>query len=252
MGGESLDYYRKYVGDYARDTARLSMLEHGAYNLLLDHYYAEEKPLPLDRDEIHRIVRAVKPIEEQAITKILETFFYKAADGWHHKRVDAEISKAGQARLNGRRGGRSTASVDDLLITGTGSCPPGSENGTGDGTHAEPYQPPASNHQPPTANPQGRAIALPAWLPPLAWKDYCEHRAKIKKPMTRRAAGLAIETLDKLRASGHSPQLVIDQSIEKGWTGLFELKQAKGGDGRATALESSNFSRARNWADRST
>jgi Protein of unknown function (DUF1376) len=41
-------YYPFYPGDSACDTADLSMLEHGAYRLLLDFYYSEER-LPADR-----------------------------------------------------------------------------------------------------------------------------------------------------------------------------------------------------------
>lgn len=43
-----MNYYRRYSGDYLRDTSKLSVLEHGAYSLLLDYYYSEETPLPLD------------------------------------------------------------------------------------------------------------------------------------------------------------------------------------------------------------
>ena len=30
-----MNYYERHLGDYARDTAHLSMMEHGAYGLLL-------------------------------------------------------------------------------------------------------------------------------------------------------------------------------------------------------------------------
>ena len=33
-------FYKRYLGDYQRDTGHLSMLEHGAYTLLLDAFYA--------------------------------------------------------------------------------------------------------------------------------------------------------------------------------------------------------------------
>ena len=30
-----MNYWRKYIGDYQRDTAHLSLIEHGAYHMLL-------------------------------------------------------------------------------------------------------------------------------------------------------------------------------------------------------------------------
>ena len=38
-----MNYYERHLGDYARDTGHLSMLEHGAYSLLLDRYYATRR-----------------------------------------------------------------------------------------------------------------------------------------------------------------------------------------------------------------
>lgn len=43
-----MHHYPKSPGDYMRDAAHLTLLEHGAYNRLLDIYYATEKPFPLD------------------------------------------------------------------------------------------------------------------------------------------------------------------------------------------------------------
>lgn len=88
-----MNYYRRYVGDYLRDTSRLSMLEHGAYNLLLDYYYAEERPIPPEMDDVYRMVRAIMPEERRAVQKVLSTYFVKKDDGWHNKRADDEIEK---------------------------------------------------------------------------------------------------------------------------------------------------------------
>src|SRR5688572_21744205 len=101
-----MNYYRRYVGDYLRDTARLSMLEHGAYNLLLDYYYADERPLPLDRQELYLMVRAMRPEDRKAVDKVLSLFFTEHADGYHQKRVDHEIAVSRTARGNGGNGGR--------------------------------------------------------------------------------------------------------------------------------------------------
>ncbi len=103
-------YYRRYVGSYLKNTSRLSLVEHGAYTALLDHYYAEERPLPLDLDKIYRMARAMMPEERRAVDVVLLTYFNKREDGYHNARADEELAVATKiidtARENGKLGGR--------------------------------------------------------------------------------------------------------------------------------------------------
>lgn len=99
-------YFRMYVQDYLAATARLSMLEHGAYMLLLAYYYADEKPLPADPDELYLMVRAMTPADRKAVDKVLRLYFALEPDGYHNVRADHEIAAAKTARENGGYGGR--------------------------------------------------------------------------------------------------------------------------------------------------
>jgi uncharacterized protein YdaU (DUF1376 family) len=87
-------WYAFYPADYGRDTGHLSLIEHGAYRALMDHYYATAAPLPADLAQLLRLCRANAPAEAEAVRFVLEEFFDAAADGWHHRRIDAEIAKA--------------------------------------------------------------------------------------------------------------------------------------------------------------
>lgn len=49
-------------------------------------------------------------------------------------------------------------------------------------------------------------------------------RKKDSKGWTDDAKRLAVRKLDELRAEGHAPHLVVEQSVFRGWTGLFPLK----------------------------
>ncbi len=69
-----------------------------------------------------------------------------------------------------------------------------------------------------------KTAALPDWLSAEAWRDFREHRQKIRKPLSPRAEELAIKRLDELRRAGHNPTAVLEQSILGGWQGLFEIK----------------------------
>lgn len=105
-----MNFYKRYIGDYLRDTLRLSMIQDGAYGRLIDVYYAEEKPLPLQKDELYQIARATNKAERDAVDAVMSRFFKESPDGYRHKRIDEEIGKA-QAKAeanktNGLKGGR--------------------------------------------------------------------------------------------------------------------------------------------------
>ena len=86
-----MNYYERHLGDYSKDTAHLSMIEHGAYGLLLDRYYSTERAIPAD--QAYRIARAQKKEEKNAVDVVLQEFFYLSDDGWKNKRCDEEIEK---------------------------------------------------------------------------------------------------------------------------------------------------------------
>jgi len=105
-----VNYYKRHIGDYAAATRHLSMIEHGAYSLLLDVYYTSELPLPADPKEAARKAGARGKEETAAVESILREFFTLEADGWHQKRCDKEIAErraaADKHREVGKRGGR--------------------------------------------------------------------------------------------------------------------------------------------------
>lgn len=162
-----MNYYRRYVGDYLRATSRLSLVEHGAYCLMLDYVYADEKPLPLDRDEVCRIIRAVRPEERKAVDKILALKFQRRDDGYHNQRADEELGKAipliDAAKENGKKGGRRKNPAGN---------PVGSENGTQRDTEQQPagvpngQHTPAASRQPPASLTTSRQRSAPE--PPTA------------------------------------------------------------------------------------
>lgn len=87
-----MNYYKHYLGDYARDTAHLSLLEHGAYRVLLDTYYATERSLPADKASLYRICKAFSAAERKAVDAVAEQFFPLNGDGSRHNvRADEEL-----------------------------------------------------------------------------------------------------------------------------------------------------------------
>src|SRR5215469_4901733 len=103
-------WYAHYPGDYGRDTAHLSLVQHGAYRLLLDHYYSTAGPLPSDVTALHRVCRAFDQSEKDAVDAVLKEFFELRADGYHNARADVELTKQAEIRArlssSGRRGAK--------------------------------------------------------------------------------------------------------------------------------------------------
>lgn len=97
-----MNFYKHYLGDYSRDTADLSLLEHGAYRVLLDHYYAQRGDVPADLQKLFLVCKARNAAERKAVTEIADRFFAVNGDGRrHNRRADEEIQKhAGQAESN--------------------------------------------------------------------------------------------------------------------------------------------------------
>ncbi|MEM7528862.1 MAG: YdaU family protein [Pseudomonadota bacterium] len=86
-------WYARYVGDYRRKTQHLSMLEHGAYTLLLDYYYSTRRAPDANASVLHRVCMAFAPEEQQAVQRVLEEFFYLEDGKWKHERAEEELAK---------------------------------------------------------------------------------------------------------------------------------------------------------------
>lgn len=105
-----MNYYNRHIGDYQRATGHLSLVEHGVYTLLLDRYYATERPIPAD--QVYRLARARSDDERAAVDAVLAEFFTldEAENAWRNRRADAEIEDANSriraSRHNGKSGGR--------------------------------------------------------------------------------------------------------------------------------------------------
>ena len=103
-----MHYYQFNIGDYAKRTRHLTNLEDLAYRRLIDLYYTDESPMPDNLSQIARLVSMRENKDE--IKNVLSDFFILEDGFWVNKRADEEISKyhakAGNARANGKKGGR--------------------------------------------------------------------------------------------------------------------------------------------------
>lgn len=121
----TLPWYPRDMGLYARDTKHLSLLEHGAYNLLMDHYYANgglpsckqcssNAQLMPDHSRLYRLCSAISKDEQTAVDNVIEMYFKLSKKGEYvHKKCDEVIKEQAEKherRVNaGRKGGQSNA-----------------------------------------------------------------------------------------------------------------------------------------------
>ncbi len=92
-----------YVGDYLADTAHLRAAEHGAYLLLIMHYW-RTGALPTDDEMLSRIARMTGR-EWKAARPVIEPLFQ---EGWKHKRIEFELTEAARLSAAGRTGGKAS------------------------------------------------------------------------------------------------------------------------------------------------
>jgi uncharacterized protein YdaU (DUF1376 family) len=98
-----------YWGDYLRDTPHLSTTEHGAYLLIIAHYWCTG-PIPNETSRLARITR-MSYQEWVSLRGGLLPFFTLdlSTNRLHHKRIDAELEKSekilAKRQLAGAKGG---------------------------------------------------------------------------------------------------------------------------------------------------
>lgn len=103
-----MNFYKRHIGDYIKDAAHLSLLEHGVYARLMDVYYSREGGIPAD--QAARLIGARAEEELHAVEAVLSEFFNLDGDTWRQARCEREIEIASAQseanRANGKRGGR--------------------------------------------------------------------------------------------------------------------------------------------------
>lgn len=87
-----MHYYKRNIGDYSIKAARLSMLQHGAYTLLMDACYDRER-FPT-KDEAIDWLWASSKEEVEAVEFVLNKFFELQESGHYvQSRIQDEVDK---------------------------------------------------------------------------------------------------------------------------------------------------------------
>jgi uncharacterized protein YdaU (DUF1376 family) len=134
-----------YVGDYLGDTGHLTTAQHGAYLLLMMHYWRKGELPDCDR-QLSKITKL--PLRTWCDYRpVLQDFFH---DGWKHKRIDAELARmlrvSEKRAIAGQKGGLGSALARMKLENASRGrslpraiAPPMSSAGSAIADHSHPY-----------------------------------------------------------------------------------------------------------------
>lgn len=199
-----MNFYQRHLGDYAKDTKHLSMLEHGAYCLLLDYYYATEKPIPADRCE--RIANAYADVERAAVKSVLKEFFTETPEGWRHFKCDDVIEASHSKSLKAKESAKSRwmrSECERNAIAQPTQC-------DGNANH----KPLTNNHKKEHGAP---APDLFEGVSPKIVADFKALRKTKKAPITETA-------IDGIKREAAKAGLTLEAALkvccERGWTGF--------------------------------
>lgn len=199
-----MHYYKRNLGDYAKKAGRLSMLQHGAYTLLIDACY--------DREEFPTLEQAIEwtwastTDEIEAVSFVLRKFFTLEDGVYVQSRIQEEIVEyQGRSETNKR-----------IAIERETNRKAGRTN------RAPHVNEPPPNHEPLTINQEPlnkntSAVAPPVGVSDLVWADFCQHRKTKKAKLTQTAmAGIQSEA-DK---AGWTLENALRECCARGWTGF--------------------------------
>jgi uncharacterized protein YdaU (DUF1376 family) len=192
-----MHYYQFNIGDYQSHTAHLTDLEDLAYRRMLDWCYLHEKPLPLDSEEIARLVRM--RTHSECIAVVLREYFKKTESGWISSRVLLEMDRVGEKSSKARASAKARWDANAKRTQSEG-------NATQDTLHKTQDTLPKKN-----------TVVPPAGVTEFVWQDWLKLRKTKKAPVTQTAIdGIVRESVK----AGVSLQTVLETCCERGWTGF--------------------------------
>ncbi|HSE47075.1 MAG TPA: DUF1376 domain-containing protein [Gemmatimonadales bacterium] len=208
--------FQCYPKDFMEDTADFSGRELGAYFRLLCNQWTNGG-LPPNGDRLCRIARE-NPAEWPAIWLAIQEKFALCDDGLlRNLRMEEGRQSLEKYRTRASNGGKATAKL---------AAKPQAKGPLNERTAFAV----SSLHTANQEQNQGAVapFAIPDWIPSETWEAYEAMRKKCRKPMTDEARRLTVNKLADLKERGHPPKLVLEQSIQHSWQGVFELKPGGG------------------------
>lgn len=221
-----MHYYKRNIGDYHRKAGRLSMLEHGAYTLIMDACYDREK-FPTKEQAVDWCL-ARTPEEVDAVEFVLSKFFSKSDDGLYiqnHIMEDLEkyqenASKNKQIAIDREKKKRE--------LREKGKHEPSTNRAPTVHESAPNHKPITINHKPVTSKTTTKkspAIALdysvwPELPSDQVLADWLEMRKRLKANVSQTVINNFTSELNKAAAEGRSVDYCLSECVTRNWRGF--------------------------------
>lgn len=198
-----MHYYKFNIADYRKDAGHLSTIEHGIFRQLIDWYYLDEQPIPLETQVVSRRLRLGSE-ELIFLENVLSDFFQKTEKGYVHKRIEFEIreyhEQAEKNKANGKRGGRPKKTQS--VISG---LPDESQNNPN-------HKPITINHKP--NRKKATDVAKPDGVSQSVWDQFVIHRKEKKASITELVIAGFQKEADK---AGWRLEDALTETIVRNW-----------------------------------
>jgi len=196
-------YYKKNIGDYAKKAGRLTMLQHGAYTLLLDSCYDRER-FPTLQEAIEWAWASTEA-EIEAVKFVLSRFFTLDKDGCYvQDRILQELleyhakSDTNKRIAIERETKRKEKNTNREQFVN--ESPPN-------------HKPITNNHKPKNTN----TVAPPDGVTDSVWQDFKTLRKVKKAPITN----AALDGIQREAAkAGWSVESALKECCTRGWVGF--------------------------------
>lgn len=180
-----MHYYQFNIGDYSSHTKGLSLIEDLAYRRLIDEYYLSEHAFNGCSADVARLIGLRDNLQE--VEYVLNRYFSKDGDSWHHRRIDSDIEDYRQKQEKRSNAGKKSAEARQKS-----TCDEQVLNECSTGVELTKNQEPITNNQEPilkelvvtpSAPPRKKASRLPDdWRPD---REYLEAAKLIKPDLTQ-------------------------------------------------------------------
>jgi uncharacterized protein YdaU (DUF1376 family) len=210
-----MHYYKHNIGDYRRDTAHLTLLEHGVYRQLIDLYYLQESAIPNETEWVMRRLCARTDEEQNAVHSVLSDFFELTENGYVHGRCDKELAEYGEKKVtnkvNGQLGGRPKKTQSVISENQEESESKANETLTIN------HKPLTINHNKETTKTKKSHSAKPDDVSDSVWADFLQIRKAKRAPLTNTAmSAIAAEA----QIAGINLQTALEHCCARGWQGF--------------------------------
>ena len=197
-----MHYYKRNIGDYAKKAGRLTMLQHGAYTLLIDSCY--------DREIFPTLEQALEwtwastQQEVEAVEFVLKKFFTLQDGQYVQNRIVEELQNYhSNAETNKRIAMEREAKRKEKNTLGARSVDEPPPN----------HKPLTINHKPEREK-KATVVANPLTVDQQVWSDWLQIRKAKKLPMTETAWS---QIQNEFRKSNLSDQQGVEYCCLSNW-----------------------------------